>query len=103
MWTLTRGEIPEGLQVLHKCDTRCCINPDHLFLGTNKDNVDDKVRKGRHPRGQAAGGKMTEDDVRAIRAMKAAGAMPKAISETLGVTRKCVEGVIYGWRWNHVV
>ena len=45
---LTFGEIPEGLQVLHKCDVRNCVNPEHLFLGTNIDNVDDKMSKGRH-------------------------------------------------------
>jgi len=46
-WTVKHGEIPDGLCVLHRCDVRCCINTDHLFLGTNKDNVDDKVNKGR--------------------------------------------------------
>lgn len=46
-WTVWRGEIPDGLHVLHKCDTPACINPDHLFVGTNYDNVMDKVQKGR--------------------------------------------------------
>lgn len=46
-WTAYRGPIPDGLHVLHHCDIRCCVNPDHLFLGTNSDNVNDKVRKGR--------------------------------------------------------
>lgn len=46
-WTIHKGEIPEGLQVLHKCDIRNCINPEHLFLGTNIDNVNDRKSKGR--------------------------------------------------------
>lgn len=41
------GKIPEGMHVLHRCDVRCCINPNHLFLGTNQDNVHDRVKKGR--------------------------------------------------------
>src|ERR1700743_1519207 len=41
------GQIPDGLHVLHHCDNRKCINPSHLFLGTNKDNVSDRVSKGR--------------------------------------------------------
>ena len=41
------GEIPDGMNVLHKCDVPQCVRPDHLFIGTHKDNVDDKVNKGR--------------------------------------------------------
>lgn len=46
-WELYNGEIPEGMNVLHKCDNRKCINPDHLFLGTQKDNVRDMISKNR--------------------------------------------------------
>lgn len=46
-WKLFRGRIPDGLHVLHKCDVRCCVNPDHLWLGTQGDNVRDCFRKGR--------------------------------------------------------
>lgn len=46
-WILYRGEIPNLLCVLHKCDMRCCVNPDHLWLGDDMDNAQDKMRKGR--------------------------------------------------------
>lgn len=51
-WEIHRGEIPDGdgfhgVCVLHKCDVRCCVNPDHLFLGTQQDNMDDMARKKR--------------------------------------------------------
>lgn len=49
-WQLFRGPIPEGLCVLHHCDVRCCVNPNHLFVGTKKDNARDAERKGRVPR-----------------------------------------------------
>lgn len=69
-WIINRGEIPAGLHVLHRCDNPPCFNPGHLFLGTNQDNNDDKIAKGRvskpigilNPRA-----KLTEDDVLAIR------------------------------------
>lgn len=55
-WLAWNGEIPAGMSVLHKCDNRCCINPDHLWLGTYSDNLKDCWDKGRHPgnRGRAA-------------------------------------------------
>lgn len=49
-WILHKGEIPAGMQVLHHCDVRPCVNPDHLWLGTNDDNARDKLLKNRQSR-----------------------------------------------------
>lgn len=46
-WMINYGKVFDGLWVLHKCDNRSCVRPEHLFLGTNQDNVDDMVKKGR--------------------------------------------------------
>lgn len=46
-WEIHNGQIPDGLCVLHKCDNRKCVNPDHLFIGTYYDNIHDKINKGR--------------------------------------------------------
>ncbi len=76
-WELHNGPIPEGdgyhgTCVCHKCDNRKCVNPDHLFLGSHKDNVSDRNAKGRQARqmGSLCGAsKLRESDVLAIREM----------------------------------
>jgi hypothetical protein len=51
-WMLQQGPVPSGLCVLHRCDVRACVNPDHLFLGTRTDNVHDMIQKGRNTSGK---------------------------------------------------
>jgi len=67
-YELHKGEITNNLHVLHKCDVRCCVNPDHLFLGTNADNMRDRDAKGRAAKGVSHGlAKLSTEDVNAIR------------------------------------
>lgn len=61
-WEITNGPVPEGMFVLHKCDNPPCVRPDHLFLGTHQDNMNDAASKGR-----MSNNKLTDDDVRRIR------------------------------------
>jgi hypothetical protein len=79
-WERANGAIPAGKIILHICDVPCCVNPNHLRLGTQDDNMKDMGRKGR-ARGGAKGerqgsAKLTADDVRAIRSL--AGLIPRA-------------------------
>lgn len=62
-WRLYNGVLPEDLDVLHTCDMRSCVNPEHLYIGTHQDNMDDMVQRGRLPQTR-----LTDKDVIAIRA-----------------------------------
>jgi hypothetical protein len=67
-WEVANGPIPAGLFVLHRCDIRTCVNPDHLFLGSHKQNMRDMKDKSRAASGERNGSaKLTIDDVKAIR------------------------------------
>jgi len=68
-WTLKYGAIPEGMLICHSCDNPSCINWRHLWIGTNRDNLDDMLRKGRSRQGEKhIDVKLTETDVLEIRA-----------------------------------
>ena len=101
-------ELPDWPQisVLHRCDNPCCINPEHLFLGSQKDNIADMIAKGRAHRGVPPKGedkpnaKLSEDDVRAIRADRRPIA---AIAEDYGVSGPTAHRAKTGNSWRHVV
>lgn len=57
-WVLANGPIPSDLLVLHRCDVRTCVRPDHLWLGTAQDNVRDMIAKGRNARGDRSGARL---------------------------------------------
>src|SRR5690606_27498659 len=109
------GPIPDGLLVCHKCDTRSCGNPDHLFLGTHKDNSMDMWRKGRAEairesvrvrasqgvrsgvKGASPNAKLTWDQANQIR--EAVGLL-KEIARKFGVSPSAVSKIKTGVRWN---
>lgn len=98
VWTITYGEIPEGVLVLHKCDNPPCVNPSHLFLGSYVDNVQDCIRKGRFSYSK----KITEAQVREIRELRRAGALLREIAAKFQVTRGNISMVLSGKIWGHV-
>lgn len=76
-WELNNGKIPPGMHVCHRCDNPPCVRPDHLFLGSPSDNARDMIRKGRGRAGKVRMGKVTELDVRLMRATFALGGVKK--------------------------
>ncbi len=94
------GAIPAGAMVCHKCDTRLCCEPTHLFAGSAADNSADAVRKGRmHPGEKNYNAKLTDDSVRAIRASSESN---KALAARYGVNQSEVSRVRSGKAWRYV-
>jgi hypothetical protein len=108
-WEMAHGSIPDGFFVCHRCDQPSCVNPGHLFLGTAQDNADDMVRKGRAttgeltPRGTAHyRAKFTDEDIRAMRAMRRAGERFTDIAAQYGISPSHARGIATGALWSHV-
>ena len=112
----TAGPIPAGMHVCHTCDNPPCVNPGHLFLGTNLDNIADRHSKGRsrgpapeampqwrHPeitQGENNGNaKLTWDSVRAIRAAYCSGSSPRLLSEKYGVCVSNIRLIVTAKTW----
>jgi hypothetical protein len=100
-WEAHRGQIPPGLQVLHKCDVRCCVNPDHLFLGTASDNMGDMWAKRRHPGAGQRGekhsqAKLTAEQVAEIRASRP---FTKGLAKKYGVSNSRISAIRNNQSW----
>lgn len=93
------GPIPDGMQVCHRCDNPACIEPAHLFVGTNSDNQVDAVRKGRN-----AHQRVTVDEVRTLRRGVKRGEVDwKQFADARGLSRIAVYEMVCGKRkWRHV-
>lgn len=104
-WKAFYGDIPKGLQVLHRCDNPPCINPLHLFLGTNLDNSNDKVRKGRQPflKGEMNGAsKMTEESVILCRKLYSEGRTQTSLAIQFGVHQTSIWRAVHRKKWKHI-
>jgi hypothetical protein len=105
------GHETAGLCVCHHCDTRTCVNPEHLFVGTRQENLTDMVLKGRStigvPRPQQSGelhgcAKLSEDDVHEIRDMIANGATCQVVADIFGMSRATISHIKNGRLWKHL-
>lgn len=107
------GPIPTGLLALHKCDNRLCVNPNHLFLGTQTDNMQDMILKGRRPcsrlseksqpRGERHGGsKLKAADVLEIRRRRNSGERCIYLAEEFGVSRRQIRSIANRESWSHI-
>lgn len=125
-WILTNGEIPSSkgfekehngtptLHVLHKCDVKSCCNPNHLFIGTNNDNMKDRNKKGRQARREKhpfykkphknGNAKLTMEDVKEIREKYAKGdIIQKELGRQYGINRSHISHIINGKSWKVIL
>lgn len=105
-YEIAKGEIPRGMLVCHRCDTRACINPDHLFLGTHADNSADMVAKGRARPGLVRGGlnaktKIAPEDIPLIRAARGAERQEDT-ARRFGISQVMVSRIQRKMSWAHV-
>jgi len=118
-YILHNGAIPEGLDVCHTCDNKLCVNPAHLWLGTDADNMADRDAKGRTARGLRSGmytkpetrrvgekngrAKLTEDNIREIRThWQGGGYLMRELADEYGVSDSAIWFIIHGDTWRNV-
>lgn len=104
-WELTQGSIPEQAHLCHKCDNPSCVNPEHLFPGTPKDNAQDRSAKGRNniPCGQASRlAKLSEVQVQEIVLLIQQGISHTVIARQYGVSRQAITLIAKGKNWKHI-
>lgn len=106
-WELHFGPIPADLHVLHRCDNPPCVNPSHLFLGTDADNMADMVAKGRaggkifHGEANAAA-RLTAQQVRELRRRVENGETQRSMAKEFGISTRTVNLIVLRKAWKHV-
>ena len=104
-WHFTNGPIPDGMCVLHHCDNPPCGNPNHLFLGTQVDNMADMRSKGREHSQTGEGNsraKLTEDVVLEIRRLYANGSKPRELMKQFNLPKSNTNNIIFRRTWKHL-
>jgi predicted DNA-binding protein YlxM (UPF0122 family) len=102
-WMLANGAIPDGMLVCHRCDNPSCVRPNHLFLGSQQENVDDMIGKGRDARGQRHARRvLTEHQVREIHRMLLDGVSWREIAKAFGMSKRAIESIAHNQTWAHL-
>lgn len=99
---LWKGDIPEGLDILHSCDVKACVNPGHLRVGTHQENIREAFAKlpAGHFGGERNGrARLTWEKVRAMRADHTRGASQSSLSAKYGVSQSAVSQIVRGVKW----
>lgn len=103
MMVALAGDIPDGMFVLHNCDNPPCCNPAHLYVGTQRQNVEDRERRHRGAKGSACGmAKLTPSAVRDIRCSLAKGATAASLGRRYHVTKQSICNIAHRRTWTHV-
>lgn len=102
-WVIHNGVIPDGCMVLHKCDNRTCVRPEHLFLGSHNDNMQDAKIKGRIANGEKTHhNKLIASQVIEIRSLR--GQLSnKKIAVRYGVSAATIDYIMLGKKWKHLI
>ena len=104
-WQIHFGDIIEGLCVCHSCDNKKCVNPDHLFLGTQQDNMNDMVEKGGNnsPKGEKNGmHKLSESDIHIIKYMLGEGSTQSNVAKLFGVSQPVISNINLQKAWRDI-
>ena len=104
-YKIHNGQIPDNMQVLHTCDDRGCVNPEHLYLGTNHDNIMDRVKRNR--KGDVSGeknglSKLNKKQILEIRERYKNGENQHSIGKQYGVCKATIYYIVNELTWKHI-
>jgi hypothetical protein len=106
-WEIANGPVPDGLNILHKCDNQGCVNPAHLYAGTQQQNVRDRAvrRRGKEHRQNGSANdnaKLTDAQIVAVRELRKAGQSQMDISRMFGMSQSQISKILNGKAWAHL-
>ena len=102
-YTIHFGPIPQGLFICHRCDNPVCVNPNHLFAGTNRENVDDMLSKGRQCRGEDHQlAKLSDEKIGEIRMRWATRLTQQKLADEYGISVGALNIALYHKTWKHL-